>query len=309
MENRLVGSGKNYEQNSVTYYVNGNKETESHFEYQSRYEKLYWSDGTIKSEKHYENELLNGIWLERDSTGKVTKNCKYKDGFRSSNNCTFEMPALPSVTTTERKLLRRTVAQMHACTFYDDTNVVRITRDQIDVETEVLCRLYSYHKFYGKEWPLDTTVRMDAFTYSVMIPEGIYLQSKEKIEKLFHDNGWKPNLKLQNGYASGNFTSSDFYNLTYFDAIFGEIFGKRSGYIGLNGYCRGELLLDVYFNDIWTLHSMKKIKEGYLIETHFRNAYNRFTIYSSGEIELYNGIGTPPELLMTEQEYINIPKW
>lgn len=292
----------------VTYYLNGNIESKIIYHPDSRDELLNWSDGTLKTEKHYSNNLLNGIWKERDSTGRITKECKYKDGYKSSKSCTFEMPKLPELTQQEKRSLRVMINSHHACSYYNNRDTVMLTNKELEEQTEALIRLYSYCKFHGKPWKLDSTAKNKDFTYIVMIPEGIYRRDKKQIDAVFASNGWNVKLKIEGGYASGNFNSSNFYNISWFNVQFAKIFEPNSGYITIQSACT-MIGLDMYFYNETRINSISRFESGWRIDISWWGNNNNYTIYDSGEVELYNGIGTPRELLMTEQQYINVPKW
>ncbi len=292
----------------VTYYANGQIESKTIHDPDSRYVILNWPDGTLKSEKHYRNELLNGVWKEQDSKGHITKECNYKDGYRENKNCTFEMPKLPDVTLKEKHSLRVMINSYHACSFYNNRDTLMLTDKELEKQTEALARLYSYHKYCGKAWLLDSTVKSTNFTYIVMIPEGIYRKDQKKIDAVFAANGWNVKLKIDGGYASGNFKSSNYYNISWFDVKFSDIFEPNSGYITIQSTCT-MIGLDMYSTDPVRIREIVRFKSGWNISIYWWGNHNQYSVYDSGEVELYNGIGTPIELLMTEQQYINIPKW
>lgn len=293
----------------VTYYLNGNIESKIIYHPESRDELLNWSDGTLKTEKHYKGTLLNGIWKERDSTGRITKECNYKDGYKSSKSCTFEMPKLPELTQQEKRSLRVIINSHHACSYYNNRDTVMLTEKDLNAQTEALIQLYRFQKFHNKAWALDTTAKAPDFTYIVMIPEGIYRRDQKQIDAVFAANGWNVKLKIEGGYASGNFKSGNYYNISWFNVKFDKIFEPNSGYITIQSTCAMVGFELDYTGALPRISSVTRFHSGWMISIWWWGNSNNYSIYDSGEVELYNGIGTPPSLLLTEQQYINIPKW
>jgi hypothetical protein len=68
------------------------------------------------------------------------------------------------------------------------------------------------------------------------------------------------------------------------------------------------LLIDVYFYDDWKLNSINKFNERYTIGVYYAGTGNTYAVYSSGEIQLYNGIGTPIQEMLSVELYRTMPK-
>lgn len=82
----------------------------------------------------------------------------------------------------------------------------------------------------------------------------------------------------------------------------------NSGYITIQSTCT-MIGLHMYSTDPVRIREIVRFESGWKIIIYWWGNHNQYSVYDSGEVELYNGIGTPIELLMTEQQYISIPKW
>ncbi len=294
-ESHTKKNGDKYDQNFTWYYPNGTISRSMISKDEQRTEVHNWPNGTLKTEKHYTKQLLNGIWKEQDSTGHITKNCIYENGLRKGVCTAFEFPKIGPLTNKETKLLRGTVYTIYACSFHNSTTAITKTEKEINEEVKVVEMLYSYLKHIGAPPPLDSSVKPGPFKYQATISESDYRSHQRSIDSLFKTMHWqtKSPMEIQAGYANGTFISSTFFNYKYVDSLLSPILGKNSGTVSLVSSCANEGFEPKMWNQHLTF-TITPVGDAWKVQM-FTGMYNNtFVVYRSGEVELYNGIGELP---------------
>jgi len=274
-------------QKQATYSDKGIQLTVMQIDGKKRIFKEYWNDGKLKFEKQFDDNLLNGYWIEQDSLGNMTKKCHYTNGFKDLP-CEVEPKYKLERLTKEQKsaVLPLTIQQITRIKY--SGNVI-IDEEAVDLQAELVKRalqflMSNYSTFELRPFRDSIT----DFRYMMYTNLGLYETHKKSVDSIFSVLNWKSRQKIQTqGQNSfGRFSSTKLYSPMALDSIFKRVFPEGSHFITLevNAYAYPDLeYYGAYENAVFL--ERKEAEKAWLVSINNTSV----VLYDDGMCELYNG--------------------
>jgi antitoxin component YwqK of YwqJK toxin-antitoxin module len=293
-------------QNVKMYYPNGSlyKELDLKNKVNSSFE--YYMTGMLKSEKHYKDGNLNGLWQEGDSLGNIWKSCEYKDGFRTQSCRVVEKQ--------NHRLKKGKYSKEHFDALlsgyyqsYYSSEELFIPKQKIEAQADKLYILEAYIKEHGFDLKIPENLsRLEVpATYSIYLDHNEFKEKGNAILQVIKAKNWQIASYPDENSSDFEikFSSEVFYTRKGMLDAFENIFDSVDGRIVFLGEWN-MIQLDM---DKWNQGSDIKVerKEEYLVDlfTVLLTDYSTvtFAVYDDGYIEMFNGISCWGDLKSVQQ--------
>lgn len=246
----------------------------------------YWSNGNLRSQYFFRNELLNGWVTVQDSSGRVIKRCEYDKGYRTGNCEVDETFSNSVLNDTLRKYLRRAAVAYYNGTYKTDQQVSVVDSLEFERQLAAIHKAVSFLIASGGQLRVDSLSRSyDTFTYYFSPSDTITRENRIAMDSILNMLGMIP-VEANPNYgvlAPVEFKCSHFYNASFMDSIFS---------------CYREPLADYFYvpqiismiEPLWggqhhLITKITKLSLGYVIVV----GNNSVVVYNSGAVELFNG--------------------
>lgn len=249
--------------------------------------KEYWSSGTLKFEKEFNNNLLSGYWIEQDSAGTVTKKCHYSNGFKDGCETTPAFKLMALDTYTDSLILPLAINAMARKQLAK--NVI-IEENEITKYAGLLKSAIGYLNTYYPNFVLHVPPRIDtsrSFHYYFAVSADTFARHAKTMDSLFRLMNWKATepLKTQNKISFARFSSTSFYSISALDSIFNGVLPKGSGAFTLENRIYGYYAMDYYPMPSLIDFIRREKEQAWVVSID----NTQVVVYDDGLMELYNG--------------------